>query len=258
VATYEHDLLGSQVSLNGSDYRRTRAVRRGWIKGVGNELAQKSLTDAALGLATELGDYHPQIGHLPLQDIRIQRAGDDRAQYEAIYRHVNVNQGDSTSTVRITYAGKQGVEVPYYGEQDSGTRWTPNEYPPVRTLFSVPMWTVQRTVVVNSTSILNQIYSLTFPLINSTSFSIGGVNFAPGIARLESAETVFETNAIGDGVRITYLMDVRGTAYDESSDAYLYVPWARYRYKPENSRPYWSVQTIPDGATYNFNNLPGI
>jgi len=257
VATYEHDLLGSQVSLNGSDYRRTRAVRRGWIKGIGNETAQKSLTDAASALATELGDYHPQIGHLPLQDIRIQRAGDDRAQYEAIYRHLDKGFNDSFRVV-INYDREEPVRIAWANEFASGVRWTPNEKPPF--LFaSCPVHTLDRTVTQTSLSGVDDALSADTNIVNQFNFTIAGITYPLGSLRYVGSAVQYQSNAIADGVYITYRFEVMGMAsvYNPSNGQWgSYMPgWAYDDYEPISSRPYWQPRQIPRGLVVDFSSV---
>jgi len=254
VPTYEHDLLGSQVSLNGSDYRRTRAVRRGWIKGIGDGTAQSSLTSAATALATELGDYHPQISHLPLQDIRIQRAGADRAQYEAIYRHLDRGFNDNFRVV-INYDREEPVRSTWTNEADSGVRWTPNAKPPF-IYASCPVHTLSRTITQTSLSGVANALGADTNIINNGLYSIGGIDYPAFTLRYMGAGVQYQSNAIADGVYITYRFEVMGRAsvYDNASSSWISVlpGWTYGDYEPTTTRPYWAPVFIPRGNYVNF------
>lgn len=253
-ASYEHDLLGSQVALNGSDYRRSRAVRKGWINGIGNDISQKSLTDAAIALAGSLGDFHPQISHLPLQDIRIERAGDSRAKYEAVYRHLSRGFNDNFR-VLISYARDEMIRVAWASEAASGIRWTPNAKPPF--LFAnCPVHLLRRTVTQTSLNGVVDALSADTNIINNTAYSVGGVTYPVNTLRYIGASVQYQSNAIADGVYITYEFEVMGraTIYNPTSGQWQsYAPgWTYDDYAPASTRPYWTQVAIPRGVAANF------
>jgi hypothetical protein len=255
------DLLGSELQLNNRKARRSSAVRRGMVTGIGDEPAQQSLYDIAQGVKTDLGgDYHPQLASLPLQNLSIRRVGADRAEYVAEYGHYDTGSSADWG-VEIDSVGPTQYVTGYANEGVSGVRWTPNEFPPTYTL-TVPEFDIKRKVTFTSTSSINTLMSYNYPMINSSQVSFGGLTFGAYDLKLFGFAAQFDSADIADGVVVTYQFVARGVglAYPpgEPNGAVVQAPWVVYRYKPITSRPYWELESIPEGPTFDFNNLPGI
>lgn len=263
MSTHTHykDLIGSELRLNNRSYLRSASTRRGVVTGVGDGLAQKSLYDIAADIKSELGgNYHPQATSMPLQNISLRRIGADRCEYVAEYGHydqgINADWG-----VSIDYAGNESYTTGFATETASGLRWTPDEPPPSYTL-AVPSWTVRRAVTLSSTSSLNNIVGLTYPMINVSNVTIAGITFPARRLLLDGIQISFDSAAIADGVTLIYKFVFRGVGMahppGDPDGSPVYATFDRFRYRRIGQRPYWELESIPEGPTYDFNNLPGI
>lgn len=263
MSTHTHykDLLGSELRLNNRSYLRSASTRRGVVTGIGDELSQKSLYDIAADIKSELGgNYHPQATSLPLQNISLRRIGADRCEYVAEYGHYD--QGVNADwSVSISLLGKEPYTTGYANEAASGMRWTPNEYPPTYRMM-VPAWNVSRTVTVTSTSTINTLIGLSYPLINNANVTIAGITFPAYRLRLNGIHTAFDSTAIADGVKLIYNFTFRGVgiAYPpgDPNGSPVFATFERFRYRRLQQRPYWELESIPEGPSYNFSSLPGI
>jgi hypothetical protein len=257
---HEKDILGSEIRLNGYDYRRSTAVRRGVVVGIGDGTNQSSLSTAASDIATELGDYHPQITHLPLQNVSVRRIGSDRCEYSAEYAHTTTSTNADWG-LSISPAGNMEYVTGYATEAASGRRWTPNEYPPTYKML-VPVFNVSRTVTLGSSSAINTAINLTYPLINSANVTIAGITFYASRLKMIGSEVAMDTASLASGVRLSYKFQYIGVgmAYPpgDPNGSLVYGQWSRFRYKPITQRPYWDLESIPEGPTYDFSTLAGI
>ena len=259
--THYTDLLGSELRLNSRSYLRSAATRRGVVTGIGNDIAQKSLYDIAESVRESLGgNYHPQSASLPLQNISLRRIGADRAEYVAEYGHtdqgINADWG-----VALQYIGKEPYETGFENEAASGRRWTPNEYPPTYQML-VPLWSISRAITVTSAAAVNTLIGLAYQLINNANVTIAGINFGASRLRLDGIQSKFDSTAIADGVTLIYEFSFRGVgvAYPpgDPDGSPVYATFSRFRYRPIQQRPYWELESIPEGPSYNFSSLPGI
>lgn len=79
------DLLGSSLTLGFTDFRRTRAVRRGIVRDLHNDRNDNAL---AIKLATDTaGPFHHSVENLPLASVRAVKFGPKKALVRLDYRY---------------------------------------------------------------------------------------------------------------------------------------------------------------------------
>ena len=248
------DLLGSELRLNTKSYRRQSAVRRGVLTGIGNVANQKSLYDAAVAAAAELGSYHPQATSLPLQNISIRRIGADRAEYAAEYGHTGGSFTDN-SRVRIEswFDGKAYESIPWGSEVASGRRWTPNEQPPFYRIVPVVSFKVTRVVTTNSLTAVNAAIAGTGLIgkINDGNVTIGGVTYPTQSLRFDGITVDYSPSNILGGVDIVYEYSMRRFV-DADGGA---RGWVNGGYQRISTRPYWQPVWVPMSQPVSFNTI---
>lgn len=79
------DLLGSTQTLGYTDFRDTKAVRRGQATGLLNN--RNALRQAIVASRAELGQFHHNLSNLPLRSIQAVKFGKEKALLRANYRH---------------------------------------------------------------------------------------------------------------------------------------------------------------------------
>ncbi len=251
------DLIGSELRLNTRSYRRQSALRRGVITEIGDSANQQSLATAAQIVATALGDYHPSVPSLPLQNISIRRIGADRAEYAAEYGHVGSSFNDNSRVV-ISEAGRDRTPglIPWGSEVDSGRRWTPNEYPPFYASSPVSYLNIDVTETFGTTSAVQALINNTGLInkVNASALTLGGVVYPAQSIMFVSFSVDYDPGGIANGVDLTYRFIMRRFNDADGNSR----GWVQGGYQKISARPYWQAVWVPLAVTADLSSLPGI
>lgn len=71
------DLLGSTLALGYTDFRKTRGVRRGIVRGLLNN--QNAVRQAINSVTRDVGPFHPSVPNLPLASVQAVKLGPEKA-----------------------------------------------------------------------------------------------------------------------------------------------------------------------------------